>query len=58
MAGLEIPQQVLLGGGLFLLGFFIFIALYIISRLIAEKKGHEHGDLKKERTELKGDKGA
>jgi hypothetical protein len=42
MAALGIPQNLLLGGGLFLIGFIIFIAFYIIVRLLAERKGHAH----------------
>lgn len=42
MAGLEIPQSLILGGELFLVGFFVFVILYILIRLLAEK--HEHKD--------------
>jgi hypothetical protein len=42
MAGFVIPQNLLLGGGLFFLGLFVFVMLYIISRLLAERKGHVH----------------
>ena len=49
MAGFEITQQVIFGGGLFLLGFFIFIVLYIIVRLWAEKRGHGHGEIRNQK---------
>jgi len=48
MAGFEIPQQLIFGGGLFLLAFFVFIVLYIIARLWAEKRGHSHDEFKKQ----------
>ncbi|UCE36978.1 MAG: hypothetical protein JSW00_16020 [Thermoplasmata archaeon] len=47
MAGFEIPQNLLLGGGLFILGLLLFVVFYIIVRLIAERKGHTHFDEKK-----------
>jgi hypothetical protein len=40
MQGLEIPQLVLFGGGLFLVGFFIFIVLYLLVRVWAERREH------------------
>jgi len=46
MAAFEIPQNLLLGGGLFLIGFIIFIVFYIIIRLLAERKGHTHYEKK------------
>jgi hypothetical protein len=42
MAAFGIPQNLLLGGGLFLIGFIIFVVFYIIIRLIAERRGHTH----------------
>ena len=40
MAGFGISLPFLLTGGLFLMGFFVFIILYILIRLLAER--HEH----------------
>jgi hypothetical protein len=40
MTGLEIPQPIILGGELFLVGLFIFIVLYILARILAERHGH------------------
>jgi hypothetical protein len=42
MAAFGIPENLLLGGGLFLIGFVIFVVFYIITRLLAERKGHIH----------------
>ncbi|UCE73374.1 MAG: hypothetical protein JSV56_10115 [Methanomassiliicoccales archaeon] len=44
MTGLEISQIALFGGGLFLIGFFLFIIFYIILRILSER--HEHVKIK------------
>lgn len=53
MAGFEISGPLLLGGGLLLVGFFIFIILYILIRLLFER--HEHLNHKIDEEDKKGD---
>jgi hypothetical protein len=40
MASFELSESLLLSGGLILMGFFLFIILYILIRLLFER--HEH----------------
>lgn len=47
MSGFEIPQSLLLGGELFLIGFFMFIIFYIIIRLFAERHEHSRHEINK-----------
>jgi cbb3-type cytochrome oxidase subunit 3 len=37
MAGIVFPQAILLSGNLLLIGFFLFVILYILIRLFAER---------------------
>jgi hypothetical protein len=53
MATFGIPENLLLGGGLFLIGFIIFVAFYIIVRLLAERRGHTHYEKEKKEKEGK-----
>lgn len=45
MAGFEIPQPLILGGELFLVGFFVFVVLYILVRLLTERHEHKYRKL-------------
>jgi hypothetical protein len=52
---MDLPQIAGIGGEYLLLGFFLFIAFYIIVRLLAEKYEHtrqKHIDLRKLGEEL------
>lgn len=44
---MDLPQIAGIGSEFFLLGFFLFIAFYIIVRLLAER--HEHVDQKQDK---------
>ncbi len=46
---MDLPKIAGIGSEYFLLGFFLFIAFYIIVRLLAER--HEHGHKKKDNLE-------
>lgn len=46
---MDLPQIAGIGGEFFLLGFFLFIAFYIIVRLLAER--HEHAEQKQDKKE-------
>ena len=51
MATFGIPDNLLLGGGLFLVGLIVFVAFYIIVRLLAERRGHTHFKRDREKKE-------
>jgi hypothetical protein len=46
---MDLPQIAGIGGEFFLLGFFLFIAFYIMVRLLAER--HEHTEKKHDKKE-------
>ena len=51
---MDLPQIAGIGGEFFLLGFFLFIALYIIVRLLAERHEHTEQIQDKKKKDLKG----
>jgi hypothetical protein len=53
MAGIMFPQALLLGGELLLIGFFLFVILYILIRLLTER--HEHHRQKTDEEDKEGE---
>jgi len=51
---LEIGSSVILGAELFTIGFLIFIVIYVLLRLLSERREHALGKKKKEEGEKKG----